>query len=160
MDRLLLAPGLPLSRFVEQIWYYRNDPQPHAKERLMPDNCMSLVINLAEEQTRLYDTDDTSKLTTYGPTTLAGPRTSSNAIDTDEQACVVGISYRPAGSLPFLRIPCGKLHNHIVNVDDLWGRLATELRDRILEAPTPAQKLRVVELILLQRAAGVFDIEL
>ena len=156
MDRLLLAPGPPLSRFVEQIWYYQNDPQPHSKERLMPDGCMSLVINLADNQTRFYDPDDTSKLTTYGPVTLTGPRTSSIAIDTDEQACVVGISFRPAGALPFLKMPCAELHNHIVNVDDLWGRLASELRVRILEAATPAKKLHAVELILLQRAAGNF----
>ncbi len=159
MDRLLLAPGPPLSRFVEQIWYYQNDPQPHAKERLMPDGCMSLVINLAEDQIRLYDPDDTSRCSTFGPITFTGPRTSSIAIDTDEQACVVGISFRPAGALPFLKMPCDELHNHIVSVDDLWGRLATELRERVLEASTPAQKLRAVELILLQRAAGRFDVQ-
>ncbi len=125
----------------------------------MPDGCMSLVVNLAEDQTRLYDPDDTSKLTTYGPVTLTGPRSSSIAIDTEEQACVVGISFCPAGALPFLKMPCAELHNQIVNADDLWGRLATELRDRILEALSPAKKLRAVELFLLQRAAGQFDAE-
>lgn len=158
MERLLLAPGPPLSRFVEQIWYYQNDPQPQAKERLMPDGCMSLVINVAENETRLYDPDDTSRRTTLGPVSLTGPRTYSIAIDTDEQACVVGISFRPAGALPFLKMPCGELHNQNVDVSQLWGRLAGELHERILAAPTPAAKLRVVELILLQRAAGNFDV--
>jgi methylphosphotriester-DNA--protein-cysteine methyltransferase len=39
----------------------------------------------------------------------------------------------------------------------LWGRLAMQLRVRVLEAPTPAQKLRAVELVLLERAAGMLE---
>ena len=40
---------------------------------------------------------------------------------------------------------------------DVWGRLASELRERVLAAPTPREKLRVAEIMLLERAAGVFD---
>ena len=46
-----VIPGPPLSRFVELLWYYENAPQPHQKERLMPDGCISLVINLFEDVT-------------------------------------------------------------------------------------------------------------
>jgi hypothetical protein len=70
---------------VEQIWYYQDDPQPHSKERLLPDGCMSLGINLAENQIRLYDPDDNFRLSTFGPVTFTGPRTSSIAIDTETQ---------------------------------------------------------------------------
>src|SRR5882724_13622064 len=57
-----VIPGPPLSRFVELLWYYENAPQPHQKERLMPDGCISLVINLFEDETRLYDPDDMSNV--------------------------------------------------------------------------------------------------
>ena len=103
MERLLLAPGSPLARFVERLWYYRNDPTPHVKERLMPDGCVSIVINLAEDQSRFYDPDDTRKMFTIDGCALSGPRTKSFAIDTGEQNHVVGISFRPAGAVPFLK---------------------------------------------------------
>ncbi|HEY1469364.1 MAG TPA: helix-turn-helix domain-containing protein [Candidatus Acidoferrum sp.] len=157
MERLLLAPGPPLSRFVELLWYYRNDPQPHAKERLMPDGCVSIVINLAEDQTRLYDPDDTRKMFTLDGCTLSGPQTRSFAIDTDEQNHVVGISFRPAGAVPFLKLPSTELCDQHLELGDLWGSFARHLRDRVLEAPTPLGKLRALELALLQRAAGMFD---
>jgi AraC-like DNA-binding protein len=157
MERLRLAPGPPLSRFVELLWYYRNDPQPHAKERLMPDGCVSIVINLAEDQTRLYDPDDTRKMFTLGGCTLSGPQTKSFAIDTDEQNHVVGISFRPAGAVPFLKLPSTELCDQHLELGDLWGSFARQLRDRVLEAPTPVTKLRALELALLQRAGGMFD---
>ncbi len=157
MNRRLLTPGPPLSRFVEQIWYYQNEPQPHAKERLMPDGCATIVINLAENQTRLYDPDDTRKMRVLSGCSLSGPHTQSFAIDTDEQNWVVGISFRPAGAMPFLKIPSEEVRDVHVDLDALWGRLAGELRERVLAAPTPEAKLRTVELILLQRAAGIFE---
>jgi len=159
MPHQLTIPGPPLSRFVELIWYYENAPQPHRKERLMPDGCISLVINLAENQTRLYDPDDVCRVQTFNGVSVSGPHTKSFAIDTDEQTCVIGVSFRPAGAGPFLKLPSDELRNQHVGLDDLWGRLAGELRERVLAAPTPAAKLRVVELALLERAAGMFDVE-
>jgi AraC-like DNA-binding protein len=157
MPHKLVKPGPPLSRFVELIWYYESAPQPHRKERLMPDGCVSLVINLAENQTRLYDPDDLRKMQTFNGVSVSGPRTKSFAIDTDEQTCVLGVSFRPAGASPFLRLPSDELHNQHVGLDDLWGRLAFELRERVLSAPTATEKLRIVELALLERAAGMFE---
>jgi AraC-like DNA-binding protein len=155
MPNLHVKPGPPLSRFVELLWYYENVPQPHQKERLMPDGCITLIINLLEDETRLYDPDDTKKVRKLRGCSISGPHTICFAIDTDEQACVVGVSFRPAGALPFLKFPSDELHNQHVGLDDLWGRLAGELRERVLAAPTSAEKLRVVEVALLERAAGM-----
>src|SRR5258708_4406147 len=152
-----VIPGPPLSRFVELLWYYENAPQPHQKERLMPDGCITLIINLFEDETRLYDPDDMSNVRKFNGCSVSGPHTKCFAIDTDEQTCVIGISFRPAGAVPFLKLPSDELHNQHVGLDDLWGRLAGELRERVLAAPTSAEKLRAVEVALLKRAAGVLD---
>jgi AraC-like DNA-binding protein len=152
-----VIPGPPLSRFVELLWYYENSPQPHQRERLMPDGCITMVINLFEDETRLYDPDDPTKVRKFSGSSVSGPHTKCFAIDTDEQTCVIGVSFRPAGAVPFLKLPSDELHNQHVGLGDLWGRLASELRERVLAARTPAEKLRVVEVALLERAAGMFD---
>jgi hypothetical protein len=85
MERLLLTPRPPLSQFVELIWYYRNHPLPHAKERMMPDGCCSLIINLQEDETRIYDPENTSVVTRSNGSGLSGPQTKCFAIDTEEQ---------------------------------------------------------------------------
>ena len=157
MPYLHAVPAPPLSRFVELLWYYDDPPKPHAKERLMPDGCVTLIINLADDQTRLYDADDVSKMKTLSGCSVSGPHTRCFAIDTDEQTCVIGASFRAGGAVPFLKLPSDELHNQHLNLEDLWGRLAGELRERTLAAKSPAAKLRIVELALLERAAGLFD---
>lgn len=157
MPHLHVVPAPPLSRFVELLWYYNEPPKPHAKERLMPDGCVSLIINLAEDETRLYDADDLSKVTKFSPCSLSGPQTKCFVIDTDEQTCVVGASFRAGGAVPFLGLPSDELYNEHLDLEDLWGCRAAELRERVLAAPTPRAKLRVLELALLERAAGRFD---
>jgi AraC-like DNA-binding protein len=157
MPHLHVIPAPPLSRLVELLWYYENPAQPHSKERLMPDGCTTLVINLAEDETRLYDPENMSKVQRFGGSSISGPHTRSFAIDTDEQTCVVGVSFRPAGAVPFLKFPSYELHNQHLGLDDLWGRLAGELRERILAATMPREKLRILEMVLLERAAGMYD---
>jgi AraC-like DNA-binding protein len=157
MANLHVKPGPPLSRFVELLWYYEHPPRLHQKERLMPDGCISLIINLEEDETRLYDADDLNKLRRLSGCSVSGPHTKSFVIDTDEQTCVIGVSFRPGGAIPFLKLPSDELHNQHVELEDLWGRLASELRERALAATSSAAKLRVVELALLERAAGRFE---
>jgi AraC-like DNA-binding protein len=157
MTNLHVKPGPPLSRFVQLLWYYEQPPRAHQKERLMPDGCISLVINLEEDETRVYDPDDVSKVTTLTGCSIAGPHTRSFAIDTDEQTCVIGVSFRPAGAVPFLKLPSDELQNLHISLEDLWGGMAREVRERALAAKTPEAKVRVVELALLERAAGMFD---
>jgi len=123
----------------------------------MPDGCVSFIINLGEDETRLYDPDDVSKMTKFSPCSLSGPQTRCFVIDTDEQTCVVGASFRAGGAVPFLGLPSDELHNRHLNLEDLWGLRACELRERMLAAPSPRAKLCELELALLERAAGMFD---
>lgn len=153
MNHCLVKPGPPLSRFVELLWFYQNDSQPHQKERLMPDGCASLVINLAEDAVRVYDPDDTRRMETMSGSSVAGPHTRSIAIDTEEQTHVVGVSFRPGGIVPFLGMPGDELQNVNVGLEALWGRAAGELRERVLLAASPRAKLRVLEQVLLERSA-------
>ena len=72
VPHLHVIPAPPLSRFVELLWYYEEPLKPHAKERLMPDGCVSLIINLAENQTRIYDAGDLSKMRTFSACSVSG----------------------------------------------------------------------------------------
>ena len=58
------VPQPPLSDFVELLWLYDGYSQPHDKERLLPNGCMELVINLREDQARVYDRRDTRQFQT------------------------------------------------------------------------------------------------
>ena len=76
-------------------------------------------------------------------------------LDTAAQFSVAGVEFKPGGALPFFDVPIGELANLHVPLDTLWGSLATELRERMLEAATPQHKLDVLERVLLQRITRV-----
>lgn len=146
------VPQPPLSDFVELFWLYEGYSQPHYKERLLPDGSMELVINLNEDQSRVYDRHNpTEYQSTRG--VLVGAQSEFFVIDTAEQYSVIGVHFKPGGAFPFFKLPAGELHNQHVSLDLLWGTGARELRDRLLEAPTAEAKFRILEESLVAHAA-------
>jgi AraC-like DNA-binding protein len=65
---------------------------------------------------------------------------------------VIGVHFKPGGAFPFLGTPLGEVHNSTVSLDQLWGRGAVELRERILEARSIDAKFDVLERALLRAA--------
>ena len=146
------VPGPPLAEFVELLWLYEGYQQPHAKERLLPDGSMELVVNLNEDLTRVYDPQHTDRYEVVRGPVVVGAHSEFFVIDTAEQHTVAGVHFKPGGAFPFLGLPASELHNRLVPLDCLWGRLADELRVKLLEAATPEAKLEVLEQTLLARA--------
>src|SRR5262249_3335096 len=143
-------PQKPLSNFIETLWYYDGYVQPHAKERLMPTGTTELVINLREDQIRVYDRHDTKIGHTFHGAVVCGPHSEFFVIDTDEQTSVIGVHFKPGGIFPFLKLPADELRNQHVGLDDLWDPMAADaLRNQLLEAATPQDRFRVLEDALL-----------
>jgi AraC-like DNA-binding protein len=145
------APAPPLSHLVEVLWYSDGPAGPHARERLLPDGSMELVINLSEDQVRVYDRLDHSKFEKLRGAVIIGPHSEFFVIDTAEQRRVIGVHFKPGGAFPFLRLPADELHGLHVSLEDVWGRWAGELRDRLLEAQTVDQQFGILEASLMAR---------
>jgi AraC-like DNA-binding protein len=146
-------PKPPLSSFVDLFWFYDGySPGPHKKERLMPDGSVELVINLKENEARIYDRQNLDQFNRFPGAVLCGPHSNFFVIDTEQQGSVMGIHFRPGGAFPFFKLPAGELHNMHVSLEDLWGRKADLLRQQLLEAPTPREKFRTMEECLLAQA--------
>src|SRR6476646_5097323 len=122
-------PRPPLNNFVDLFWLYDGySPGSHRKERLMPDGSVELVINLKEDEARIYDRENLEKCERLPGALICGPHSSFFVIDTAQQACVIGIHFKPGGAFPFFRMPAGELHNLHVSLEDLWGNAAGLLR--------------------------------
>ena len=146
-------PQPPLNKFVDLFWFYDSySPGPHSKERLMPDGSIELVINLKQDEARIYDRENLDKYTRLPGALLCGPHSSFFVIDTAQQASVIGVHFKPGGAFPFFKMPAGELHNLHVSLEDLWGQEAGLLRERLLEAQTPQEKIQVLEQCLLEQA--------
>lgn len=135
-----------LRPFVEQLWLFQGEGLGHARERILPSARAQLLVNLAED--RLGATGWDGAWSTGGAA-LQGAHDRPFELETRMQRAVVGAVFRPGGQLPFFP-PADATRNQHVPLDALWAR--ARLRERLLEAPTPAGRLDVLERVLLERA--------
>jgi AraC-like DNA-binding protein len=150
MHRLHI-PKPPLAGFIRCFWYWEGAPQPHARERLMPNGEAALVFNLRDEEMRLYDADNVERFTSCGVVALTGPRTGCFAIDTAAEDRVIGVEFQPGGTFHFFREPAGEIANRSAPLDCLWGRAAGTIRERLLGAASIDAMFIVLEDALLDR---------
>jgi len=47
-------PAPPLDKWIEYLWLCRSEPRPRALERVLPSGGSQLILNLAEDETRVY----------------------------------------------------------------------------------------------------------
>lgn len=138
-------PSRPLDAFIESIWLCRNEPRPHALERVLPTGAAQLIVNLTNDETRTYDPVNGACHVSPG-TILSGIATRSQVIDTDEQEHVAGVSFRPGGTIGFFATPAHELCDADVPLETLWGhRGSALLREALLAAPDPEATLDVIE---------------
>lgn len=143
-------PAPPLDLFIESLWFSHETPGPRRHERVLPTGGGQLVVNLAEDETRVYrETEAGLTCLTSPGSILSGLTSRAQIIDSDEQSYVAGVAFRPGGTVAFTPHPAHELADVDVPLDVVWGNGATRrLRTRLLESPTPTDALDVLERTL------------
>lgn len=145
-----LQPSPPLSDLVETIWDVDAPPQAHGFDRMLPSARAQLVINLAEDESRVYD--EQLRVTRNAGAALDAPSHRAFLIDTAEQARAVGVVFRAGAAAAFFHERMDVLANRHVDLDDLVPG-AAPLRERLLGARDARGRLQCMERWLLQRIA-------
>jgi len=149
MPTVALRPNSPaLSPFVASL-HYHEGVIPDALERILPGGCVHLMVNLHENEFRTYHGPDSASVHRTHGAVLGGPASQATVIDTREQRCLVTADFKLGGASAFFRAPISEAHNQLVELDQLWGRDARTLRERLLDARRPEAMLRLLESVLL-----------
>jgi AraC-like DNA-binding protein len=136
-------PAPPLDRYIRALWYSRNADPRHRLERMLPSGCVQVILNLARDF--LLDCPEGRASRTSPPSLIVGARSHYEIVDTSDMADLIGIVFRPAGFAPFASDAVDLFSNRFISLEDVWGRSALTLRDRLREIPTPAARLRCLE---------------
>ena len=140
-----------LSDFVDNLWSLSDAP-PHAREQIVPSGTIELVINLQEDEFRIYRSDVIGEgCRRFRGAIVSGCYAAPFGIDTREHAAVIGVHFRPGGAAGLLGIPPGEIADAHVGLEDLWGYRATELRERLCAAPDQRERFQILEDALLAR---------
>lgn len=95
-------PRPPLSDFVDLFWFYGGYAPPHARERVLPDGAMALIISLRDDGLRVYDRHDTERSERLGTCVVCGVRSQFAIVDTTGQAPSMGVRFKPGAGCHLL----------------------------------------------------------
>src|SRR5262245_65245095 len=65
-------PGPPLDNYIDRFWYCSDTPA-HPRERILPSGTVELVINLTDDEIRIYDPSDPARTRRYSGAAVSGP---------------------------------------------------------------------------------------
>jgi AraC-like DNA-binding protein len=144
-----------LSPFVKSFHYHEAD-LPFTLERIMPNGQVHFMVNLAEDEFRTYGRPG-EPVSQHAGAVVAGPHAKSVVIDTRAQRWLAAVEFRHGGASRFFSMPMTDLSNQVVQLQDVWRSDGRLLRERLLDARTPASKFRVFEEVLLDHLRPEFD---
>lgn len=143
-------PGPPLDRLVELITYYEGFAPAHAREIVLPEGMIEVIIDLGDTPKKLYPAGGAA--IDFRRAWVSGPRRGFIVIEAQPGASMAVIRFRPGGAASILRCPASALGDQVVHLEDVIDRAASSLRDRILEARGPEARIAAIVGWLLERA--------
>jgi AraC-like DNA-binding protein len=148
------SPCAALRPFVSRLWALEaNDGPTGARERVLPTGCMHVVVRLADEPLTVFGSDD-GPARVIGGSVIGGARSAHYVRAVPRAVRSIGAQLLPGGGA-LLGLPAGELAETHTRLDDVWGRDAARLRERLADAATLEKQLDAMESWLLARLPRV-----
>jgi AraC-like DNA-binding protein len=138
-------PAPPLRPWVRSLWYCRAPQLPHQRERVLPNGCMQVIVNLSRNY--LTDCGEDGTITRrFPPAIVVGARSRFEVIDTSDLAELIGVVFRPGGFARLFRERADLFFEQSVALEDVWAH--APWTKRLGEDSLPADKLNFFEGLL------------
>jgi AraC-like DNA-binding protein len=139
-----------LAPFVAAVGYAEST-FAHDRELALPSGTITLYVNLAADETRIYPLDG-GPPEVCGGIAVRGPSSRPVLVDPADQRQIMWVSFRLGGTSPFVPADAAELADRCVDLADLWGPDGYRLRERLLAASTPQRRRDELAAALLARA--------
>ncbi len=150
MDFYSHVPDGPLSEYIENFWHCSDAPV-HTRERILPSGTIEFVFNLHEDEVRIYDPTCPDRYQRFPGAVASGTYARPFIIDPSQHKTMLGVHFKPGGAFRFLGIEANELANNHVPLNDLWGRVAEQVRENLCYAKTPCDRFRIIERSFIER---------
>jgi AraC-like DNA-binding protein len=150
-------PHPALSEFVEDFWLYDGYTSAHERERILPSGTFELVLNLRENELRIYDPLNREGCRCYSGAVISGPYASAFMSDAREEVSIIGVHFKPGGAFPFLGFAAGELADAHVDLAEIWKADAESLRAQLADVSAPGERLRLLQRALIRHLKRPLD---
>jgi len=116
---------------------------------LLPDGDVQLIFDLTDNPKYIYDNETLKEIQSCRNVWFSGFRTKPISIPSGKESELLVVQFKKGKAFPFLSEPMQNLTNYVVDAELVLKAEVLNLRECILEAETPTQKLHVLEKKLL-----------
>lgn len=158
-------PVPALRPYIATIWATEGDtgdgvaaPAPFAqprREHVLPTGAMHLVFRLCDSPLWLLDADDGRRVQRLGQAIVGGTRSRYCVREMSAPSFSVGVALRPGASTLLFGAPADELAERHTPLEDLWDAAARTTHQRLIEARGAAQRMALLEAMLLARLPPV-----
>lgn len=144
MIHLVRAPRRPVGDFVEQFWLVRGAILTPRRQMLLPDGALVVMFNLGPPQ-RLCERADTRRHESFRASWVSGQQPQPIVIEQSGAYHLAAIRFRPGGAFPLFRFSVAELTGRVVELEDIWGLDAKDVREQLGTATTDEERLATLE---------------
>ena len=145
-----VLPHQLLASFIECFWVLESDGLPASvqPERILPDGCVELVLNLrAPFRERKATGEEQLQPSRF----LVGQMTRPVLIVPSDEVQLIGIRFQPGGTCPFFRFSLTEVTNQVVELAAVSSELEHALAPVLENASNVSWKIAALEKLLLER---------
>jgi len=140
----------PLNRFVECVWCLSQTARVEAEEAVQPvppDGTVEVIFHLGEPFTQVGD-----GLSERQPATMVvGVWTQPIGLVAPPGFDTVGIRIKPGAASALWADSMDRFTDAVVDATAVWGRAATDVRDRLAETASHSRRLEIIAAFLETR---------
>ncbi|HEY0688942.1 MAG TPA: helix-turn-helix domain-containing protein [Kribbella sp.] len=151
MEYVGRVPAPPLDRFIDDIYCLTGVPH-HRLMNVPPMPSAHLFLHL-DGPVRLWDSDRSVPPVVFTDGWFMGVWTRRFLFEYPTRVRLVGVHFKPWGMSPFIDMPAAELRDRWAPVDAVWPRSVDRIRNRVGDAASAAETLRVLEEELRSRLA-------
>ncbi len=129
-ERVAQQPALPLRGFIDGYVGYRQTRLLVGLHRGLPSRHLTFIVSIDNPIRLVAQTDPTQAPATYG-TVVSGLRATSALIASGGDQEGVAVELTPLGCRALLGFPASEMWNLSLEAEDVLGRAAVELRERL-----------------------------
>jgi AraC-like DNA-binding protein len=151
MNFHLHIPEEQLALHVQSIVYFDEYNPDYEKERLLPDGCQTLIIDLTETPKRIFDNINLTDKQVCKRYWFSGARNELLTIDSGGiNSSMLVINFTFTGAYQFIHHPCEQTKSQVISADIFFQSQIDSLREQLLNTKEVQTKFSITEHFLKQ----------
>lgn len=152
MNFYVHIPKGPLEDHIQSIIYFDSYNPSYEKERLLPDGCQTLIIDLTETPKWIFDNNDLTNKQVCRHYWFSGARNELLTIDAGGiNSSMLVINFTFTGAYQFIHHPSDQTKSQVVAAEVFFQSQIQSLRDQLLNTQGIPTKLLATEHFLKQQ---------